>query len=118
NLRMLASYVRSAKNLINSMMRRRFELSIILMFATASGFAQTETVWKLDNLKKIGGINVTVLGNPLIAAYKQGKSIVFDGIDDGVFLETNPIENAKAFTIEAIFRPDGGDKEQRWFHIQ
>ena len=99
-------------------MNRLFTLVFISVLAAASGFAQTETVWNLNSLKKIGGVKVTVLGNPGIDKSKQGKSIVFNGIDDGVFLETNPIENSKAFTIEAIFRPDGGTTEQRWFHIQ
>ena len=30
-----------------------------------------------------------------------------------------PIAGARAFTIEAVFRPDpNGNKEQRWFHVQ
>jgi hypothetical protein len=44
---------------------------------------------------------------------------MFDGVDDGLVVNANPISGAMQFTIEAIFRPDaGGNKEQRWFHIQ
>jgi hypothetical protein len=48
-----------------------------------------------------------------------GKAISFNGKGDGLLLNRNPIEGARAFTIEAIFRPEaGGDFEQRWLHIQ
>src|SRR6266850_2614079 len=97
-----------------------------LAFAVVIGFAgygkaQTSPVksvtWKIDNLNEIGGQPVTVMGNPqLIAA---PAAVLFDGIDDGLVVKTNPIAGARAFTLEAIFRPDAnGSKEQRWFHIQ
>jgi Concanavalin A-like lectin/glucanases superfamily len=83
-------------------------------------FAQLKrTTWKIDNLKKIGGFQTTILGEPKIIKTDKGKAVEFDGIDDGIFINTNPIEGFSAFTIEAIFRPDsGGTKEQRWFHIE
>jgi Concanavalin A-like lectin/glucanases superfamily len=86
---------------------------IVLAFVSLS-FAQSNT-WKINNLKKIGKHKAEVLGNPKVVK----KAIEFDGIDDGIFLDTNPIEGFSTFTIEAIFRPDsGGNKEQRWFHIE
>ena len=37
----------------------------------------------------------------------------------GIFIETNPLAGAKAFTIEAWFRPDAdGPAEQRWLHVE
>src|SRR5438477_6976299 len=96
-----------------SMINRLFTLFFVSVLAAINCFTQTETAWNCDNLKEIGGVKVTVFGNPGVVQSKQGKSIVFDGTRDGILLETNPIENLKAFTIEAIFRPDGGDKEQR-----
>jgi hypothetical protein len=75
--------------------------------------------WKLDNLKKIGGNPVTVIGNPQVIKDAGRKAVLFDGQDDGLFLDVNPIAAAPAFTIEAVIRPDaGGAEEQRWFHIQ
>ena len=48
-----------------------------------------------------------------------GKAIAFDGVGDSLLLNTNPLAGAEAFTLEAVFRPEtGGEKEQRWFHIQ
>ena len=75
--------------------------------------------WKIDNLKTIGGQPVTVVGNPLLIDAPGGKAVMFDGVGDGLVVNANPIAGARAFTLEAVFRPDAnGAKEQRWFHIQ
>ena len=88
-------------------------LLIIFLFSLIS-FAES-TTWKLNNLQQIGGHKTEILGDPKLIK----DAIEFDGIDDGIFLDTNPIEGFSTFTIEAIFRPDAdGQKEQRWFHIE
>lgn len=90
-----------------------------ICFAQQSESSQRTIVWKINNLKKIGGHKVEILGNPQIIKTDKGKAILFDGIDDGIFINSNPLSGAKEFTIEAIFRPDeGGEKEQRWLHIE
>ncbi len=33
------------------------------------------------------------------------------------WIEQHPLVGAETFTFEAIFRPDGGAAEQRWFHL-
>lgn len=76
-------------------------------------------IWKIDNLKKIGGNAVSIIGNPRVIDAPSGKTIVFDGVGDGLVVNANPIAGVRSFTLEAIFRPDAnGAKEQRWFHIQ
>lgn len=87
---------------------------ILALCLVSAAFAQSSVTWKIDNLKKIGGISVEVLGTPKV----EKKAVEFDGAADGIFLDANPIEGLSEFTIEAVFRPDGGNKEQRWFHIQ
>lgn len=75
--------------------------------------------WKIDNLKEIGGNQLTINGTPQVIKSPAGKAISFNGKDQGVIVHQNPIAGARAFTIEAIFRPDpGGEFEQRWLHIQ
>ena len=75
--------------------------------------------WKIDNLKRIGGATVNLIGNPSVIGRGAAKAVLFDGIDDALVLDANPIAGAHAFTVEAVFRPDAsGNKEQRWFHIQ
>lgn len=93
----------------------KFAYAIVLALCLApAALAQSSATWKIDNLTKIGGNAVEVLGSPKIVK----KAVEFDGSADGIFLNTNPIEGFSVFTIEAVFRPDGGNKEQRWFHIQ
>lgn len=76
-------------------------------------------VWRIDNRERIGGNQTTVIGNPQVIKVRGGSAMLFDGLDDGLLLNTNPVAGAPAFTIEAVFRPEaGGSAEQRWFHIQ
>ncbi len=98
---------------------------VILLIFTLSGFAQENKTpkksitWKINNLKKIGGNSVEVLGNPQIIKTERGKAVLFDGVDDGIFINQNPLEGFHEFTVEAVFRPDAdGAKEQRWLHIE
>lgn len=75
--------------------------------------------WKLNRLNKVGGNTTSVLGDPRVIKVAGSKAILFDGVDDGLLVNANPIAGANAFTVEAIFRPDpDGNKEQRWLHIQ
>jgi hypothetical protein len=87
--------------------------------ATTRRAPSGSVTWKIDNLKKIGGNSVTVIGNPQVIKAPKGKAVQFDGAHDGLLLGVNPVAGAKAFTIEAVIRPDaGGLEEQRWVHIQ
>ena len=81
--------------------------------------AQDTVTWNLDRLDSIGGHKLTVLGQPRVIETPQGKALQFDGVDDAIFLDVNPLAGLKEFTVEVIFRPDaGGPKEQRFFHLQ
>jgi hypothetical protein len=85
----------------------------------ASVASVASVTWKIDNLKKIGGNPVTVIGNPQVIRGPRGKAVQFDGEHDGLLVGVNPVAGARAFTIEAVIRPDaGGLEEQRWIHIQ
>jgi hypothetical protein len=107
----------------------RLVFLVILALAIAlSGHAQKlestkrrtgSVTWKIDNLKKIGGRQISLIGDPQVIKVPGGNAVLFDGVDDGLIVNDNPVAGAKAFTVEAVFRPDlGGGKEQRWFHIQ
>ena len=103
------------------MMKRTLTIAAALALIALTGRAQqTKPItWKIDNLKQIGGQQVTVLDAPKVIAAAGGKAVIFDGVDDGLLINDNPIAGARAFTIEAVFRPDpNGSKEQRWFHLQ
>jgi len=74
-------------------------------------------VWAFDRLDVIGGHKTTVLGEPRVVDSPIGRAVEFDGVDDAVFVDNHPLAGASTFTFEAIFRPDGGQREQRWFHL-
>jgi len=79
-------------------------------------------VWNLDQLEKIGGHVTSKIGGPIVGTTEKGKAVFFDGIDDGLIVESNPLFGAPAFTIEIIFKPEFTDNpnntEQRFLHIQ
>ena len=73
--------------------------------------------WAFDRLENIGSHKTTILGQPKVIDSPVGKAVEFDGVDDALFIDNHPLAGASAFTWEAIFRPDGGQREQRWFHL-
>lgn len=75
-------------------------------------------VWNFDRLDRIGGYPTRALGTPRIIETPLGPAVEFDGVDDALLVEAHPLAGAAVFTWEAIFRPDGGNREQRWFHLQ
>jgi hypothetical protein len=79
--------------------------------------AQQQTVWKFNNLSRIGGLTPKVEGAPALVDSPVGKAVQFNGADTALFFPSRPLVGAKNFTIEAIFRPEGGDFQQRWMHI-
>jgi len=85
------------------------------VFLCASASAQT--VYKFNNLSRIGGITPTVEGAPQLVDSPVGKAVQFNGSDTALFFPSRPLVGAKTFTIEAIIRPEGGALEQRWMHI-
>lgn len=86
------------------------------MDMNTSSATPSET-WTFDQLTEIGGHPVIVEGDPQIIDTPLGKAVQFDGVDDALFFDVHPLAGAEQFTWEAIFRPDGGNAEQRWFHL-
>lgn len=76
-----------------------------------------QTLWTFDRLDNIGGAATRVEGVPKVIDTPHGKAIQFNGVDDALWVERHPLAGAATFTFEAIFRPDGGAFEQRWFHL-
>jgi len=77
-----------------------------------------QVVWNFDRLDRIGGHSTEVVGHPRIVDTPAGKAIEFNGVDDGLYVNVHPLAGAATYTWEAIFCPDGGDAEQRWFHLE
>jgi len=89
-------------------------------FVTAGALAQdapAQSVWRFDRLNAIGGFPTIVEGNPKLIDTPAGKALEFHGAPDAVFVENHPLAGWTNFTFEAVFRPDGGPEQQRWFHL-
>jgi hypothetical protein len=98
---------------------RTLPAGLLLLVVSAPGAdAPAQEVWTFDRVDRIGGHATTVLGHPRVVDTPQGKAIEFNGVDDGLQLDVHPLAGAETFTFEAIFRPDGGNAEQRWFHLE
>jgi hypothetical protein len=88
-----------------------------MALSASDSWAQEQTVWKFNNLSRIGGLTPKVEGAPQLVYSPVGKAVQFNGTDTGLFFPGRPLVGAKTFTIEAIFRPEGGEFQQRWMHI-
>lgn len=93
---------------------------LLFSFSLCISNAQVDTIlWLVDNLSQIGGHDVQVIGTPEVITTDIGMAIEFDGIDDGLIVDGNPVAGATAFTVEIIFKPySGGEVEQRFLHMQ
>ncbi|HWE50559.1 MAG TPA: LamG domain-containing protein [Bryobacteraceae bacterium] len=90
---------------------------LLLLAAADYGADAAGETWNFDDINRIGGHETTVLGHPHVIDSPVGKAIEFNGVDDGIVIGVHPLAGAETFTWEAIFRPDGGNAEQRWFHL-
>jgi hypothetical protein len=86
---------------------------------TSSASTPGAVIWKVDSLASIGGQTPQVLGVPQVVDAPIGKTLVFNGANDGLIVPINPIEGWPKFTIEVLFDPSaGGTEAQRFFHIE
>lgn len=76
-----------------------------------------QKIWTFDNLTTVGGMPVAAEGGPSLIDSPWGKAVKFDGVDDALFIEEHPLAGAATWTIEVLFRPDGGAFEQRFMHL-
>src|SRR5689334_11342805 len=97
----------------------RTSLTAILAFAalaTASAADAAQATWRFDNLSRIGGFKAEPEGEPKVIPGPYGKAVQFDG-NDSLFVAGRPLTGAKTFTIEMVFRPEGGPFQQRVMHM-
>ena len=104
---------------LNGFLIKTISVILLLLSVSISQAQTTSVLWLVDNLSQIGGNSVQVFGNPKIINSDIGNAVEFDGIDDGIIVNNNPMTGVSAFTVEIIFKPyaDGG-VEQRFLHFQ
>src|SRR6476661_6468090 len=76
-----------------------------------------QRIWTFDNLTTVGGLPVAAEGGPSLIDSAWGKAVKFDGVDDALFIDEHPLAGAATWTIEVLFRPEGGAFEQRFMHL-
>lgn len=92
---------------------------ITLLSMTTPPLKPKTIIWKLDNPTIVGGLKPAILGSPAIVQDKMGTALSFNGVDDGLILPVNPIENWSQFTIEVLFKPTSdGPPAPRFVHFQ
>lgn len=108
-------------------------LATAIIILAVPGFAQQATIWRFDNLTKIGDAQVTTVGKPLVVDTSIGRAVHFEGrgnanngdpesgnpSGDALFLNVAPLAGDATYTFEVLFRPSSeGAPAQRFFHIQ
>lgn len=100
------------------MNRLLFALPLCLIFTASTVSAEGgQVVWRFDDLRKVGGFTIEAEGDPRIDRGPNGKAVHFDGEDDSILVQGRPLVGAARFTAEVVFRPEGGQFEQRFMHI-
>ncbi|MGI8785905.1 MAG: LamG domain-containing protein [Acidobacteriota bacterium] len=85
----------------------------------STGRTDQSVVWNLNSLDRVSGFPTEILGAPQVISTGHGRALWFDGKDDAVLIDSNPLAGAVQFTLEVVFRPDsGGEREQRFVHMQ
>ena len=79
--------------------------------------------WTADAGGALGTAAALRLGEPKLESSPHGNVLCFDGVDDGLVFEQNPIAGMSQFTIQVLFRPDASGtpetpSEQRFVHFE
>jgi hypothetical protein len=102
-------------------MKRVFLLMLVMISVSCEEPDKQTLSWEINNTREIGGNSVSVFGEPKIVYGKDEEFVEFDGKDDGLLVNSNPISGMEEFTIEVDFKPFPGfpeNREQRFLHIQ
>ena len=101
---------------------RSIAMAVVLCSLYVPHLEAQSLTWLVNNTTNIGGFTATNNGSPQVTATPYGDAVLFNGVDDGLTVGTNPIAGATNFTIEMIFRPDPITVLSAWqpriFHIQ
>lgn len=99
--------------------RRDLVIGALATGIASPAFARSRAeIWSFGNLERIGGHPIRIEGSPILVDSPLGAALTFDGEQDALFIDHHPLAGAERFTFEALFRPDGGAFEQRWFHLE
>ena len=76
-------------------------------------------LWNLSDIESVGGHPTEIVGAPRPIDTDSGSAVEFNGTDDALVVDANPLAGLDAFTVEIVFQPyPDGPTAQRFFHIQ
>jgi hypothetical protein len=100
-------------------------LIALIIFIYQNGFAQNceSVLWNLNRSDSVENFSFSALNKlPQIIKWQNGEALSFNGIDEAVLVNANPLQDTDEFTIEAIIKPDStfnpANYEQRFIHIR
>ena len=109
------------------MKKNKILASLIFLFISFFSNAQNSqenmiqhksTQWLLASMLNEKSNDIEIIGNPQIVKSPYGDSVLFNGIDTGLFLNRMPLNSLKEFTVEMIFNPAiNSPFEQRILHF-
>lgn len=85
-----------------------FFVSLIIGCAVGKAQIQKPSVtwqWELAHIIRHPPAGVEISGNPKVINTPHGEAVQFNGQEDGIFYNQNPVAGWKQYTIEMIFRP-------------
>ena len=97
-------------------MKTIITLLLLCLFSFAANSQSTE-LYPAKILESAAYTEIT--GSPKMVDSPYGKAVWFDGTEDGLWLNENPLKGLTEFTVEMIFCPDSAQApfEQRMLHI-
>jgi hypothetical protein len=108
-------------------MKRIFHTGAFLLILFLSQFAGSqntqllkpeEICWTLAEVKNNTPLGFNIYGKPGIVKTDSFEALHFNGRNNCIIVDSNPLKGLKSFTIEVIFKPDSnGKKEQRFLHF-
>lgn len=109
----------------------RFIIVCFVLILTGNSFSQNDYMkqihddgltWLINRSDSIGGNAATALSQlPTVVSTPYGNAALFNGTNQALLINGNPLGTAKSFTIEVFFRPDSqgtASNEQRFLHIR
>ena len=74
--------------------------------------------WVLKDFLETPPVGLSMSSEPTLTDSPAGPAVLFDGEDDAFFLDGNPLQGLRTFTIEVVFLPaSDGPPEQRFLHF-
>ena len=104
-------------------MKKLFFIFTLILFISIPIIGQDSVTWNLERTDTVGGFSASGLTKPPeLFGNDNGRVLRFNGINEALLIDRNPLGDTDEFTIEIIFKPDSSlnpaNKEQRFIHIK